>query len=384
MNLSLTILKNKTSSIPVVIFIILSAWWLYIINLPLDFTGDVRQIWAATYQIMAIYGVVTGLFLFKKIGGKNLLGRAILAFSVGLFLQSFGQSIYSYFIFYKHIEVPYPSIGDVGFFGSVILYILAAYSLVKMIRVKSLKGKLISILLPVIMLGVSYYFFLQGYEFDWSNKLKVFLDFGYPFGQAIYVSIAILAFLFSRNFLGGIMKKPIWILMFALIFQYCADFMFLYQYSKGTWYVGGINDYMYFVSYFFMTLALIYIGSTFNKIKSEGLMETPNIGKLGAGIVGTIPILNQIILAIIKRQERVAGQIAWEEAKEVPELTIINQQKEEISVEGNSIQNSRKVIDDLVSRYKHIFGDLAVQVSKDATRHLLAELPSDQVPDSLK
>lgn len=384
MDSSLITLKNKAFYVPLIIFIVLSIWWFYIISLPLNLTENVRQIWAAIYQIMAIYGTVTGLFILKKTGGKNLLGRVILGFSIGLFLQSFGQSVYSYFIFYKHIEAPYPSIGDIGFFGSVVLYIFAAYSLIKMIGVKSSKGKSTSIFLPIIMLGVSYYFFLQGYEFDWSNKLKVFLDFGYPFGQAIYVSIAILAFLFSRNFLGGIMKRPIRILVFALIFQYCADFMFLYQYSKGTWYVGGINDYLYFISYFLMSLALIYIGFTFDKIKSDSFVETPNMGVLNIGIAGTIPILNQIILAIIKRQERVAGQIAWEEAKEVPELSVIDQQKEEISVEGNSVQGSRKVIDDLVLRYKHIFGDLAIQVSKDAARHLLAELPGDQVPESLK
>ena len=79
-----------------------------------------------------------------------------------------------------------------------------------------------------------------------------------------------------------------------------------------------------------------------------------------------------------------AGQIAWEEAKEVPGLTVVDQQKEEISISDNSIKNLKATIDQLVEKYKHIFGDLAVEVSKDASRHLLAELSQDEIPESLR
>ena len=89
------------------------------------------------------------------------------------------------------------------------------------------------------MLAVGYFLFLQGYEFDWSDPLKVFLDFGYPFGQAIYVSIAILTYLLSRGILGGIMKGKILFILFALCMQFLSDYTFLYQSSKGTWSVGG-------------------------------------------------------------------------------------------------------------------------------------------------
>ena len=119
------------------------------------------------------------------------------------------------------------------------------------------------------MSSFSYSFFLRDYQFDWSNKLKVFLDFGYPFGQAIYVSIAIMALILCKNVLGGIMKKPLTFMLLALVVQYFCDFMFLYQANAGTWYVGGVNDYMYFVSYFLMTISLIYIGGMFDHIKES-------------------------------------------------------------------------------------------------------------------
>ncbi len=266
------VLRNKFIYIPIVLFLAISGWWLYIGSFDLNSTENARQIWAAIYQIMALYGGIAGLIISKNWGGyRSTFGRAILFFSLSLFLQSFGQSTYSYYIFFQKIEVPYPSIGDIGFFGSVVAYIYAVVLLSKLsgakINLRSAKGKLISLLIPLGMLVFSYLFFLQGYDFDWSNKLKIFLDFAYPLGEAIYVSIAILTLVMSKNVLGGLMKRPILFLIFALIFQYISDFTFLYQASKGTWYVGGLNDYLYFVSYLLMTTGLIYLDSVFEKIK---------------------------------------------------------------------------------------------------------------------
>jgi hypothetical protein len=252
----------------------LTLWYLYIHTLNLESTERVRQLWGSLYQILAIYGGIIGVLISRHWGGiRSIMGRVILAFSIGLFFQSFGQSVNSYYNFFHNIATPYPSLGDVGFMGSTIMYIYAVVLLSKLsgvtVSFKSFKNKIWAVLIPLAMLIASYLFFLQGYEFDWSNKIKIFLDFGYPFGDAVYVSIALLALFLSKNILGGVMKKPILFLVFALIFQYICDFTFLYQASKGTWYVGGINDFMYFVSYFIMVIGLIYMGSIFQKIKES-------------------------------------------------------------------------------------------------------------------
>lgn len=353
-------------------------------NLSLDSTEQAREIWAALYQGVAIMGGLIGVFsIFHWSGYKSLLGRIILALSIGLFLQSFGQSAYSYYIFFRHVEVPYPSIGDIGFFGSVIAYIYAVVVLAKLVGLsfsfEITATKIRGLVISIIILLTSYFFFLQGYEFDWSNKLRVFLDFGYPLGQAVYLSIAISAFLTARNFLGGVLRKPILFLLFALVFQYGSDFMFLYQYSAGTWYVGGINDFLYLVSYFLMTVALVYLDHAFTQIKSEESDVLSDESKKFIG-ASTGTILNQIILAIIRRQEKVAGAIAWEEAKNVNGLRVVDQNEGKLVLSGDT----HEIIDALVARYQALFGDLAVEVSKDAARHLLAELPAGEVPNSLK
>lgn len=261
--------------IPIFTFVILSALWFYLRTINFDYTRDARQLWGATYQILALYGGIIGIFISYKWGWyRSVFGRVILALSIGLFLQVFGQTYSSYYVFHYNVEAPsYPGIGDIGFFGSVIAYIYAVIALSKTsgvgVTLKKIQNKTWALLIPVAMLVVSYMFFLKGYEFDFSQKLKIILDLGYPFGQAFYVSIAILALVMSKNILGGIMKKPILFLIFALILQYFSDFFFLYNANAGTWYVGNINDYLYCVSYFVMTISLIQIGRTFYKIQNS-------------------------------------------------------------------------------------------------------------------
>ena len=223
---------------------------------------------------MAYLGGISGLIIAKKWGGiKSLIGSAVTVFSIGLLCQGFGQSVYTYYLFHSNIAAPYPSLGDLGYFGTIPFYIYGAFLLSKVsgakISLRSYGHKIQALIIPTIMLLVSYFLFLQDYTFDFSAPLKTFLDFGYPLGQAIYVSLAILAFTLSRKFLGGIMRKPILFLIAALVLQYLCDYIFLYQFNAGNWYVGGINDYMYLFSYFLMTISLIKMSVTFDNIKES-------------------------------------------------------------------------------------------------------------------
>lgn len=257
---------DKKVAILIAVFLFFTVWWLAI-QLPIASRDVLNKYFGVFYGLVALLGAIWSFIIQKQWGGKkSLMGRAILMFSLGLFLQEFGQLTYFYYFFIRHIEVPYPSIGDIGYFGSIPLYIYGTILLSKAAGVKvslaSFKNKLQAIVIPIIILGYSYFVFLQGYEFDWSHPLTIFLDFGYPLGQAIYVSVAILAVLLTRGVLGGVMKYRILFILFALLIQYVSDFTFLYQVSKEIWTAGGINDYMYLVSYFVMTLALLQLRVT--------------------------------------------------------------------------------------------------------------------------
>jgi hypothetical protein len=164
--------KEILLKIAFAIFIFFSFWW---IILQLYFKPDSfsHNLFGGLYGLMALWGAICGIGISKKWGGmQSVMGRAMLMFSFGLFAQEFGQLVYFVYKFFLHVPVAYPSIGDGGFFGSIIFYIygvilLARASGVK-IALQSYKSKVGAVIIPTVMLILSYIFFLQQYEFDWT------------------------------------------------------------------------------------------------------------------------------------------------------------------------------------------------------------------------
>lgn len=266
-------LQNHILKITVAIYGVLSLWWITIFLRGLT-EGPENDYFTLSYAILPLLGGVAGWIYAGKWGGfKSTLGSAIAFLSLGLLAQFVGQIFYSYYIFVLGVEVPYPSLGDVVYFSSVIFYILGAISLAKVSGVKlslgTITGKVQAILIPVGMLLISYVLLLKDYEYDFSSPAIVFLDFGFPVGQVIFLSIAIINLLISKNILGGMMRKPMMLLVWALIFQFISDFAFSYQYSYGEIYAGDFLDFLYNTSYFLMAIALVYIGNMFYKVKDS-------------------------------------------------------------------------------------------------------------------
>ena len=90
-------------------------------------------------------------------------------------------------------------------------------------------------------------------------------------------------------------------------------------------------------------------------------------------------IYGQIAVKIIEGQEAIIGPVAVEQAQQVADLKI-NWPKHEVSVGGNKAG----VIEELIQKYKDLFGHISVEVSKQAVGSLLRQLPSDGLPRSLK
>lgn len=248
------------------------AWWLFNYFVADPSNTRSSELYSDTYWVVGVIGIVCGLFAAKEWGGfKSIFGRSLMLFSLGLAAQVFGQITYSYYALVEHVEAPYPSIGDIGFFGSIILYIVAVLLLLKAVGVKfrtaPASSKLIAAAIPAALLIASYTALLKGYEFS-GDKLITVLDFGYPLGQAFYISLALLAYILSLKSLGGRMKNKILLLIFALTVQYAADFLFLYRLSNDHWYPGDISDMVYQLAYLFMTLAMLQIGGVARSLRA--------------------------------------------------------------------------------------------------------------------
>lgn len=243
-------------------FLLLCAWWVYLQLHPFGDYSIQNQMFSSSYGILALFGGSFGIWLSKKWGGfSSVMGKSLAFFSFGLLGQFLGQVTYSFYLYYFKIEVPYPSLGDIPYFSTILFYILGLFFLGKASGVsfslKRIRNKILAVVIPVLLLFFSYFIFLKEYVFDWSNPIKIVLDFGYPLGDSIYIGMAILVFLLSNGLLGGIMRRKIWMLILALVMQFVGDFSFLYLSYYGKVSPAAINDLIVMIAYFFMNIALI-------------------------------------------------------------------------------------------------------------------------------
>lgn len=255
--------KEFRYRIAIFIFVFYTVWW-FILQFAHPTDTTFSELFSDTYGITALIGALIGGGVAVRWGGwKSKMGRAAFMFACGLAAQAFGQFVYTFYFLTQGIEAAYPSLGDLGYFGSIPFYIYGVILLSQAsgigFSLKKMHNALFAILLPLGLLVASYYSFLIGYEFDFSQPIRVFLDFAYPLGQAIYISLALVTLVLSYRILGGIMRGKIFFILIALVLQYFADYLFLYQQMHESWVGGGISDYIYLVSYFVMTMALFNI-----------------------------------------------------------------------------------------------------------------------------
>lgn len=91
-------------------------------------------------------------------------------------------------------------------------------------------------------------------------------------------------------------------------------------------------------------------------------------------------LYNQIALRIITGQANIVGDWAYEIAKVVPGLVIITANNVEVGLTGEP----KMVINTLVAKYVSLFGRMARDVCKDLVSDLVAEIPTEEVPEGLK
>ncbi len=229
-----------------------------------------RELFTDSYWILPLIGSIFGFTTSRRWGGlSSVFGRSVFFFSLGLFMQVFGQVVYSVYAIWGGVEVPYPSLGDIGFFGSIPLYILGLLQLGRTLNLsKALhEKKNVALVGTVIitLLSATYFVFLNNYDLDFSNVVTMFFDFGYPLGQSLYIGIAVLIYLLSVQTLGGKMRARVLFLLLAMGFQYFADFIFLYRQSRGYWIEGGVSDVLYLIAYFIMGVSLVLLDHDLKK-----------------------------------------------------------------------------------------------------------------------
>lgn len=90
-------------------------------------------------------------------------------------------------------------------------------------------------------------------------------------------------------------------------------------------------------------------------------------------------VYEEIAAKIIKSQEVIIGPVAIEQAERVPHMKV-DWQAKKIAIDGDEA----RAIDALVKAYRDLFGQISVEVSKEAAASLIGKLPSDHLPEALK
>ncbi len=254
-------LRKTLTFLCTLLFLLYSLLWLYL-ELFVSPESPIRGYYSLTYGIVAGFGGIVGLIVAKKWGGrKSYVGKSLIFFSLGLLFQFLGQNTYSIQYLIDGIENSYPSYGEIFFVSTIPSYILGVWYIAKASgsweSLKSAKVKLLSTVLPALMVITSYYFFVKGTMEEGQSLLISALNFTYPMGQAIFVSMAIMAYFLSNKFLGGIMKRRVIFILAALVFQYIADTVFLYKSIYGTFYMADFTEFLFAISYAIMTFSFL-------------------------------------------------------------------------------------------------------------------------------
>ena len=89
----------------------------------------------------------------------------------------------------------------------------------------------------------------------------------------------------------------------------------------------------------------------------------------------------QMAKKIIEKQSTIIGPIAVEQAEKINGLVVSWEDgKHEVSISGDG----QAAIDRLVEQYKKLFGQISVEVCKEAASPLLNQLPESKQPKTLE
>lgn len=260
---------TKSTIALLIYYTALVLWWSFIyINGYVDLKSN--YLFGAALALIPLFGGVIGIIRSKNWGYFNShIGKFLMLLSLGLITWSIGTLIFAVYNLFLSVEVPYPSLADVAYIVSWPLWALAMISISfatgMRFQIKRLSGKIFSLSIPLVVAFISYYLLIvvaRGGEIIFSlEKSKVFFDLAYPLGDVIILTLSLLIYGLSFNYLGGTFKKPILIILFGFVLNYFADFSFSYTTTIETFYVGSWVDFIFMTAMMFLAIGVTMFDS---------------------------------------------------------------------------------------------------------------------------
>lgn len=261
------VLPNGPAKLLAFVYLVAGLWW-FLILLTRSQDTLANNSYGLILGLIPFIGGLSGLYISRQWGSwSSAIGKSIILLSLGLITWSIGTFIFAgYYNLYADVEVPYPSLADVSYIISWPLWVVGMMYLSKAtgarFGIRSLGGKLILLLVPLVAIVLSYYLLVvvaRGGSFDFSESelLQIMFDLLYPIGDVVILTMAAAIYVLSYKYFGGQYKKAIYALLGGFILMYLADFSFSYTTTLETFYVGDWVDFLFTTAVFGVSYALV-------------------------------------------------------------------------------------------------------------------------------
>lgn len=236
-------------------YILIVTWWFVLYVQGIKFS-PINYWYQFAFGLIPLLGGFAGLVRANEWGlFKSKVGIALTSISLGLITWGIGQMFWSiYYNIILNVEIPYPSLADVGYIMSWPFWAIGIVHLSRATgahsSLKNITGKLLLFIVPIALILVSYYLLIivarAGTLTDFSEGyLKIFFDLSYPIGDVVILTLATLIFGLSINYLGGKYRISILTLLLGFVVNYIVDFAFSYTTTAETYYNGHWVDLLF-------------------------------------------------------------------------------------------------------------------------------------------
>lgn len=231
-------------------------------------TGNLNYWYSFLFGLTPLFAGIVGIYK-SKIWGRlgSTLGKAMFFVALGLLLWGLGETIWSYYNFFRHVPAPYPSPADIGFAPSIFFWVLGAIYLAKasgawLTLQRSRRAKVFTVLAVALLSLLSYYLLIRVARGnvlvpEGETTLKVVLDIAYPLGDFLAAIFAFLVATLSLKYLGGMYRPAIIAVLAGLAGMYVADFVFSYTTTVGSYFNGDWGDLFLCLGLFLLSFGVL-------------------------------------------------------------------------------------------------------------------------------
>jgi hypothetical protein len=252
---ALMALDGRRRTFVILIAAVALASLVYALNIRFLFSGQhaVTAIDDIGEAVAAAVASIACVWAARRAHGKDRLGWALMGTSAGLWAA--GEVVWSIYEVGLGVQVPYPSLADVGFLSAVPFAIAGIRAFWSDARGTSARWRIWfdGVIVALALTSTAWGFGLRS-VWD-SNSTTKALDLAYPVGDILIGTVLILAIRRASNQQKGRMA-----LLLAGVASYSiADSAFAYLTAQGAFSsVGSVLDTGWFAGFLLIALAAIY------------------------------------------------------------------------------------------------------------------------------